>query len=175
MSVPQRELRGSGAAAPFRLTIRTALGGLIAVLGAFAVSCQGSNCSTVTQPAPLTLDLAAVYHLSTVNGLTLPTRYADSAGFQLRVLSDTLRLSLTDSSYGEAGRVSRLNPSSHEEVVYDYVLRGSHRFSRMTASQYSFPAFLGGSATATAQASYGHALLTLTTPDGQKWAFTPGV
>jgi hypothetical protein len=164
----------SSAAGSFRLTIRTALAGLVTVLGAFAVSCQGSNCGTISSPAPLSISLGSLYLLGSVDGRFLPTKYADSAAFQLRVSSDTLRLSLTDSVYHEAGLVSRLDPSTGTEVTSTYVLAGTPRITRVVPDVYSFPKFLGGSATATATPGVGHALLTLVTPGGQTWVFNSG-
>jgi hypothetical protein len=85
---------------PFRLTARSAIGALLCVMGVIGVSCSGSNCQTNpggSTQEQLSTDLDSAYFLSNVSTAYIPATYADSAGYHLRVWSDTLRLKLTDS------------------------------------------------------------------------------
>lgn len=112
--------------------------------------------------------LAPVYFLRSIDSQFLPARYADSASFQLRALSDTIRLSFVDSTYREAGLTGRRDPATGVEVTRNYALATTPKFSGL-----KFPQFLGGSATATVTPGFGNAMLTLVTPGGQVWVFNP--
>lgn len=159
---------------PLALSGRTGIAALFAIVGAFAASCQGNNCSTNTQPQPLTTALATKYRLISVDRQGgLPAAYGDSAGFRLRVWTDSLLLSLNDTTYREGSRVGRLDPSSGDELLHDNPIGPSRKFSRSGQTTVAIPAFLGGAATGTITPSYGFGMLTLTTPAGQTWVFNP--
>jgi hypothetical protein len=149
------------------LTRRTGIGGVLAVIGALAVSCQsrGSGCNT--SPGPYnspTLVLASRYVLTDASGphagfAAIPAFYGDSAGFRLRVDADTLTFN-ADSTYREAGLT--------EQVVAT---------TRVHASSTPLPTFhpgTGGGGTLilpsfmgrTAIAQYGADQLTVYTPAG---------
>jgi len=157
-----------------RLTARTGFATVLCALGVVGVSCQGSNCATgPVNPPPLSNDLASVYFLTSVSGAGLPTTYADSASFHLRVWADTLKLVLATSNYSESGRTSRINSVTGEELIQNFVLAGTHVFSTDAGGRLTIPVFVGGSGVATRQASYGHALLEVAAA-GKTWLFNPG-
>ena len=159
---------------PIRLTARTGVAAVLCALGVVGVSCQGSNCATAPgNPPPLSNELASLYFLTSINQAGLPTIYADSATFHLRVWSDSLKLVLATSNYSESGRVSRIDPVSGEELIHNFALAGTHVFSTDASGRITIPAFLGGTGIATPQAGYGHALLQVSA-GGKTWLFNPG-
>ena len=176
MGLPDSDL-GSMNSQALRLTPRTAIGALLCMLGVVAVSCQGSNCSTSpggSTPVALSNDLDTLYFLTNVSNQFLPTTYADSAGFHLRVISDSLRVKLTDSTYFDAGRTSRLDPVSGDELIHNYRLASAQKLTVDAAGKVTLPAFLGGAGIATRTPNYQHAILSVAVAaTGKTWVFYP--
>jgi hypothetical protein len=168
---------GSAQQQPFRLTTRSAIGALLCVMGVVGVSCQGSNCSTAPSGSAqqtLSNDLDTSYFLTNISSQYTPTTYADSAGYHLRVWSDSLRLKLTDSTYYDAGRTSRLDPVSGDELLHNYRLATTQKFTVDAAGKLTLPAFLGGAGVATRMPSYQHAILSVAVAaTGKTWMFYP--
>lgn len=165
-----------------RLRINTAFAALLCAVGAVAASCSsGSNCNTgpgTTSSSTLSTQLSTEYYLSYIqnsNGQTRPSpaKYADSAGFQLRVWNDTLTLALVDSTYVEHGRTGRLDPTTGDELLRTYK-QASMKYAIATATSLTFPSFLGGQGAATVIPNYNRGLLKITaSSDGSTWNFYP--
>lgn len=142
-------------------------------LGIVGVSCQGTNC--VTSPGntvPITTAVGSLYRLSDVAPSILPAPYADSANYQLRVLADTLALNQATLGYNESGSVSRVDTTTHAEVVGSYHLTGSHVYTIDATGKLSFPQLLGGPGVAVPLASAPFAILQIT-EGGKVWVFEP--
>jgi hypothetical protein len=159
--------------ASLALTTRTGFATVMAVVGVIAVSCQGNNCYTPAEPVAVSGNLAPFYVVTSVNETPVPVRYADSATTHLIVVSDSLHLTFTDSTYQEAGSVLRVDTVSGTQETRRYQPSGSTRFSHTGTASFTFPRFLGGSATAVVNPAPGFGILTLTTPAGQRWLFRP--
>jgi hypothetical protein len=166
--------RGQHAATPFRLTVRTGIGAVLCALGIVGVSCQGTNCVTSpeTFTVPVTTAVGSLYRLSAVGPSNLPATYADSANYQPRVFADTLALTPATLAYGESGSVSRVDTTTHAEVVGSYRLTGSHVYTIDAAGNLSFPQLLGGPGVAVPIASAPFAVLQIT-EGGKVWTFEP--
>jgi hypothetical protein len=155
-----------------RLSMRSAVGTFMCAVGAFGVSCQGDNCTTApSDPGALTSVLASKYILGYVQNGTMPYKYADSAGYQLRVWSDTITLS-TNQTYGERGRIGRLDPVSGDELIRNYALAGTNSYTLDAAGNPSFPKLLAGSGVAKKEPGYSYASLTITI-NGTAWFYYP--
>jgi hypothetical protein len=161
----------------FRLTARSGIGALLCLIGVIGVSCQGSNCTTAPSGSAqqsLSTDLDTAYLLFNVGSQYLPAIYADSAGYHLRVWSASLHLKLTDSTYFDGGRTSRLDPVSGDELVHSYRLAGTQKFTVDASGKVTLPAFLGGTGIATRTPSYQHAILSVAVAStGKTWTFFP--
>ena len=105
-----------------QLTWRSRIGGTVGIVGALAVSCQGSSSGCITgTPAPIDPPvLLARYVLVSVQPQAasisaIPTTYDDSAGFKLRADADTLFFN-ADSTYREVGQTT-LVPTTGSATV----------------------------------------------------------
>jgi hypothetical protein len=99
-----------------QLTSRSRIGSVVGIIGALAISCQGTS-GCITQPGgyqppayqPSVLlpryVLVRVQATASTNIMPVPSSYGDSAGFQLRVDADTLFFN-ADSTYREAGQTT---------------------------------------------------------------------
>jgi hypothetical protein len=132
---------------PLGLTMRSVVGGFMCAVGAFAVSCQGDNCTTSPiDPGTLSSSLASKYILGYASsGGPQPYKYADSAGFQLRIWSDTLSLNAADKSYGERGRVGRYDPVSGDELIRNFQLASTSPYTLDASGNPTFPKLQAGS------------------------------
>jgi hypothetical protein len=105
-------------------TSRSRIGSVVGIIGAIAVSCQGtSGCFTAPggggpPPAPPVLAsryvLVRVQPANTVSA-AIPAFYADSAGYRLRADADTLFFA-SDSTYREVGQTTLVSSTGTETV-----------------------------------------------------------
>ena len=168
-----------------RLTFRSAIGTLLCAVGVVGVSCSsgGSNCGTgpsSSSTPPQSLDLSSEYYIGSITSVSgafrpLPARYKDSAGYQLKVWSDTLSLAVANTTYVEHGRVGRFDPATQTELLSNFK-SASAKYIVNTAdtTKLTFPSFLGGIGSAVRVAAYSKAALRITASiDSSTWYFYP--